>query len=193
MKIDNQSIIIFEIMSHQPDIKFYLGTLVAMITSLQLPALAQSLPPQINQIFPNTFDIKDIGESEYYSNGQQKSFANNFQELLKTPQFATITRNYQWQMRVPTDRLQFPIKVTYNIKSVNGESNKLALNSQSTTASFPITIGTSQVDVLQDTDKNLVLLKGSVQLLFDAANAGIEGKYEGKLSVCVKSQDNGCL
>ena len=180
-------------MSHLPDIRFYLGTLVAMIASLQLPALAQSLPPQVNQIFPNTFEIKDIGESEYYLNGQQKSFANNSQELLKTPQFATVTRNYQWQMRVSTDRLQFPVKVTYNIKSANGDSNKLSLNTQSNTASFPITIGNSQVDILEDTDKNLVLLKGSVQLLFDAANASVEGKYEGKLSVCVKSQDNGCL
>jgi hypothetical protein len=96
-------------------------------------------------------------------------------------------------MRVSTDRLQFPVKVTYNIKSANGDSNKLSLNTQSNTASFPITIGNSQVDILEDTDKNLVLLKGSVQLLFDAANASVEGKYEGKLSVCVKSQDNGCL
>ena len=181
-------------MSSKGKVRCCLTMVVAFLGLSQSQLLAQSAPTQINRISPSEVDEK-LNSSEFFLNGQQTGTARNTQDLYAPPVFNQqgTTRTIDWQMRVRQNDLKSPVEVEYEIKADNLTANRFS-QGNSTSNTIPVTIAGSDFETLPDgSESETVIVKGKVTLKFDVSQFRAAGAYGGRLSVCVKDKNDGCI
>lgn len=180
--------------SHQQNLKYCLGILVAFLAWPQPQAIAQSLnlpePTQIYQLStPQQLVIPPQQLSEIVSAPVSERVTNE-QSLLASPQFnMLITRELPglWQMRVPLDQVS-SLYATYEIKSANGQNNRFSSDELSEKTMHVVVEPLPIIEISRDESTNTALVQGGVRLQFDLANSAIAGGYGGVLSVTVNQR-----
>jgi hypothetical protein len=170
-----------------------LFALLAIVAALpQSQALGQTGqdPMSVDDILPKQITINSLKANEILL--KETGTANNLQELLNNPSYQKISRDVTWQKRVQLDRLESPLKITYELKAKNGQLNRFS-NNQNSTSILDVVFKNSQSNItFRNESRNLAVVEGTVTLEFDSSKAKA-GQHGANLIVCVKSRDGGCL
>lgn len=159
----------------------------------QSQLLAQSAPTEIDRISPSEVDEK-LNPSEFFLNGQQTGTARNVEDLYAPPAFNQqgTTRTIEWQMRVNQNELSSPVEVEYEVKGNNLRANTFSQNNSRNT--IPVSIAGTEFETLPDgSESETVIVQGKVTLKFDVSQFRAAGEYGGKVSICVKDTNGGCI
>jgi hypothetical protein len=184
--------VIFQQINYRLPIKSLFSLLLIIVVLPQSQALGQTGqdPISVDDISPKQITINALKANEILL--KETGTANNLQELLINPTYQKISRDVTWQKRVQLDRLESPLKVTYELKAKNGQSNRFS-NNQNSTSVLDVVFKNSQSDIIfRNESRNLAVVEGTVRLEFDSSKAKA-GEHAANLIVCVKSRDGGCL
>ncbi len=176
-------------MNCQRNLRQYLTLILAFLAMPQTFALAE--PGATLSISPQQITIDSLKANEIFPTDNKK--VNSSQELDSPPDFnRAIVRPVEWEMRVPKAQLKLPVEVEYELKSKNEQSNQFSIDANPN-AILGVIIQKSENNVSDDTDPNVSVVRGKVTLQFDPFKAGVAGPYKGRLLVCVKNTNNGCI
>ena len=180
-------------MSSKHKIKCCLAIVFAFLGLPQSQLLAQTAPTEINRVSPSEIEEK-LNSSEFFLNGIDTGTANNVQELYEPPVFNQLgaNRTIEWEMRVRQNDLKSPVEVEYEVKADNLTGNNFSQDNSRNM--IPVTIAGSEFETLpegNETDTEIV--KGKVTLKFDVSQFRAAGKYGGRVSICVKDINDGCI
>lgn len=178
-------------MNCQRNFRQYLTLILAFFAMPQTFALAE--PGATLSISPQQITIDSLKANEIFPTDNKK--VNSSQELDSPPDFnrAIVRPPVEWEMRVPKAQLKLPVEVEYELKSNNnGQSNQFSTDANPN-AILGVIIQKSENNVSDDSDPNVSVVRGKVTLQFDPLKAGVAGAYKGRLLVCVKDRNNGCI
>ncbi|MEA5572758.1 hypothetical protein [Calothrix sp. UHCC 0171] len=182
-------------MSYQCKLLSFLATFMVTLGLPLIPAIAQTstIPEEdlgVNGISPTQITLDPIKDIFVNSSG----YAQNTQELYKQPDLIqNVKRQINWTKRIPLDKMQLPLKVTYEFKSNNGTANRL---NNSTTSNSTIGVILNPLEnnlIFRSEARNVAVVEGRVELTLDPTQSQIAGVHGGRLSVCIQSKDGGCL
>lgn len=180
-------------MSSKQKIKCCLAIVVAFLGLSQSQLSAQPAPTEINQVSPSEIEEK-LNSSEFFLNNLDTGTASNVQELYEPPVFNQqgANRTIEWQMRVRQNDLKSPVEVEYEVKADNLTGNSFSQDNSRNI--IPVTIAGSDFETLPDgNETETVIVKGRVTLKFDVSQFRPAGQYGGRVSVCVKDINDGCI
>lgn len=182
--------VITETMNCQRNLRQYLTLILAFFAMPQTFALAE--PGATSSISPQQITIDSLKANEIFPTDKKK--VNSSQELDSPPDFnRAIVRPVEWQMRVSKAQLKLPLEVEYELKSNNNAQSNQFSTDASANAILGVIIQKSENTVSDDSDPNVSVVRGKVTLQFDPLKAGVAGAYKGRLLVCVKDTNNGCI
>ncbi|BAZ38347.1 hypothetical protein NIES4101_42840 [Calothrix sp. NIES-4101] len=183
------------IMSYQCKLLSFLATVMVTLGLPFMPVLAQTaITPEedlgVNGISPTQITLDPIKEIFVNSSG----YAQNTQELYKQPDLIqNVKRQINWTKRIQLDKMELPLKVTYEFKDNSGTANRL---NNSTTSNSTIGVILNPLEsnlVFRSEARNVAVVEGRVELTLDPNQSHIAGVHGGRLSVCIQSKDGGCL
>jgi hypothetical protein len=189
----NLQLVSVETMICRRNLKHYLAMVVAFLAMPQTSAFAQPLLGETanNQISPQEQTIDALKPEEIFPINKAK--VTTSQELDISPGLnRAIVRNFEWQMRVRKDQLKLPLEIGYELKANNGQLNLFKIDA-SPNAILGVIVTQSDKALLEDSDPEIYIVKGNVTLQFDPLLAEVAGTYKGRLSVCVRDKNNGCI
>jgi hypothetical protein len=183
----------FEIMICQRNFSRCLAIVVALMALPQPQVLAQSVPPDPEQLYQVSFPregltISEFKSQELFTEIDLSDTVNNSGDLRgkPLPLSPAISRDLRefWKMRVRAEDVQFLLP-EYKLSADNGKANPF--NNVIKFDNLQIT------EVSRDPNTNTVVVQGGVRLQFqDISNFfGKADTFSGRLSVCVKRRDTG--
>ena len=184
-------------MSSQCTLRYCLAIVVALI-GLPQPLVFAESTTELNQISTeNSPKIANIGANDFFPNGQQSSTVKNSQVFYTPISFNSNTsRTMEWEMRVRKNDLKQPLEIEYEL------TNQLNKNVLGPDPVLPVTnirrLEDQEVieeECSSDTvgECETVLLKGAAELIINISQFREAGEYNGKLSVCVKNNNDECI
>jgi hypothetical protein len=176
------------IMSYQLVLLRYLAMVTILVGLPLMPALAQDTG--VSGISPDTITLDPIKDIFVNPSG----YAKNTQELYTQPDLIqNITRQATWKKQVPLDKIQLPLKVTYELKDNNGTANRLNSSTNGNSAIKVILNPLEIIEISRNQENNLAVIEGKVEFTLDPTQSQIAGVHGGRLSVCIQSKDGECL
>jgi hypothetical protein len=181
------------IMNYQLILLRCLAMFMVLLGLPLMPALAQIIPVEdtgATGISPDKITLDPIKDIFVNPSG----YAKNTQELYTQPDLIqNIKRQATWTKRVPLDKMQLPLKVTYELKDNSGTANRL---NNSTNGNSAINVILNPLEsnlIFRSEARNIAVIEGKVEFTLDPTQSQIAGVHGGRLSVCIQSIDNGCL
>lgn len=189
-------------MSSQCKLRYCLAIGIALLGLPQPLVFAQSTA-ELNQISEDPAQLANIGANDFFPNGQS-STVQKFQDFLQPLSFKSdTTRTVRWEMRVSKNDLKQPLEIEYELIARNNKPDQL--NKQVSGPPDPALPVTSIVRLKDqenvedecssetEGDCDIVLVKGAAELIINISQFREAGEYKGKLSVCVKNNDDECI
>ncbi|NJL60531.1 MAG: hypothetical protein HC903_00215 [Methylacidiphilales bacterium] len=181
-------------MNYQFNLLRSLATLMIFLALPSIPVLAQTSPTVEDSgvlgISPDTIALDPIKDIFVNPSG----YAKNTQELYAQPDLIqNVKRQATWTKRVPLDKMQLPLKVTYELKDNSGTANRLNNSTNGNSAINVILNPLESTLVFRSEARNLAVIEGKVEFTLDPTQSPTAGVHAGRLSVCIQSVDGGCL
>lgn len=190
-------------MSSQRKLRYCLAIGVAILALPQPFVFAQSTA-ELNQISEDPAEkLANIGANDFFSNGQASSTVRRFQDFFQPLSFnPDTTRTVRWEMRVRKNDLKQPLEIEYELIARNNEPDQLNKQVSGPDPVLPITniVRLKDLEVVEEEcssetegECETVLVKGAAELTINISQFREAGEYKGKLSVCVKNNNDECI
>ncbi|GEM_PF-4325564 len=189
-------------MSSQGKFRSCLAIVVALFGLPQPLVFAQTT--ELNQISTeNSPQLANIGANDFFPNGQQSSTVENSQGFYTPLSFnSNTTRTVTWEMRVSKNDLKQPLEIEYQLIDDKNRPNQLFKDVSGPDPVLPVTniIRLEDQEVVEEDctsetegECETVLVKGAAELIINISQFRQAGEYTGKLSVCVKNNNDQCI
>ncbi len=189
-------------MSSQRKLRYCLAIGIALLGLPQPFVFAQSTA-ELNQISEDPAQLANIGANDFFPNGQASSTVRRFQDFLQPLSFnADTSRTVRWEMRVRKNELKQPLEIEYELIAGNNKADQLNKQVSGPDPALPVTNIVRLTDQEEVEDEcssetegecETVLVKGAAELIINISQFREAGEYKGKLSVCVKNNDDECI
>ncbi|MGB3640232.1 MAG: hypothetical protein WBA39_22045 [Rivularia sp. (in: cyanobacteria)] len=189
-------------MSSQRKLRYCLAIGVALLGLPQPFVFAQSTT-ELNQISEDPARLANIGANDFFPNGQASSTVIKSQDFYKPLSFNSDTsRIVRWEMRVRKNELKEPLEIEYGLIALNNEPDKLNKKADGNDPELPVTniVRLTDQEVVEkecssetEGECETVLVKGAAELIINISQFREAGEYKGRLSVCVKNNNDECI
>ena len=185
-------------MSSQGKLRYCLAIVVALF-GLPQPLVFAESTTELNQISTkNSPKLTNIGANDFFLNAQETETVKKSQDFYNNPLSFNqdTTRTVTWEMRVRKNDLKEPLEIEYELtnqlnKKISGPdpvlpvTNIIRLQDQE--------IIESECSSETETECETALVKGAAELIINISQFREAGDYTGKLSVCVKNNNDECI
>lgn len=190
-------------MSSQRKLRYCLAIGIALLGLPQPLVFAQSTT-ELNQISEDPAEkLPNIGANDFFPNGQASSTVRRFQDFLQPLSFNSDTsRIVRWEMRVRKNELKQPLEIEYELIARNNEPDQLNKQVSGPDPALPVTDIVRLEDEEEVEDEcssetegecETVLVKGAAELIINISQFREAGEYKGRLSVCVRNNNDECI